>query len=61
VVSDEFITGTGPAIPVADGDVIRVFTVASRVRNRIAVRGDVWSPGSVGLSAGMRVSDALRL
>lgn len=61
IVSDQFTTGTGPAIPVVDGDVIRVFSVAARVRNRIYVRGDVWSPGSVGLTPGMRVSDALRL
>jgi protein involved in polysaccharide export with SLBB domain len=61
IVSDEFVTGSGPSIPVLDGDVIRVFTVASRVRNRIYVRGNVWSPGSQGLAAGMKVSDALRL
>ena len=61
IVSDEFLTGTGPSIPVLDGDVIRVFAVASRVRNRIYVRGDVWTPGSQGLAPGMRVSDALRL
>jgi polysaccharide export outer membrane protein len=61
IVSDEFLTGTGPSIPVMAGDVIRVFTVASRVRNRILVTGDVWSPGSLGLAPGMRVSDALRI
>jgi protein involved in polysaccharide export with SLBB domain len=61
IVSDEFMTGNGPSIPVMAGDVIRVFTVASRVRNRIYVRGDVWSPGSQGIAPGMRVSDALRL
>ena len=61
IVSDEFLTGTGPAIPVLDGDVIRVFSVASRVRNRIYVRGNVWSPGSEGLTPGMKVSDALRV
>ena len=61
IVSDEFVTGTGPSIPVLDGDVIRVFSVASRVRNRIYVRGDVWSAGSQGLAPGMKVSDALRL
>jgi polysaccharide export outer membrane protein len=44
-----------------DGDVIRVFSVASRVRNRVYVRGNVWSPGSLGITAGMRLSDALRL
>jgi polysaccharide biosynthesis/export protein len=61
IVSDEFLSGTGPTVPILDGDVIRVFTVATRVRNRIVVNGDVWSPGSVGLAPGMRVSDALRI
>jgi len=61
IVSDQFTSGAGPSIPVLDGDVIRVFPVASRVRNRIYVRGNVWSPGSQGIAPGMRVSDALRL
>jgi len=61
IVSDAFTSGTGPTVPVLDGDVIRVFSVASRVRNRVYVRGDVWSPGSLGITPGMRLSDALRL
>jgi len=61
IVSPAFVSGTGPAVPVVDGDIIRVFSVAARVRNRIFVTGDVWSPGSQGLAPGMRVSDALRL
>jgi protein involved in polysaccharide export with SLBB domain len=61
IVSDQFTNGTGPSIAVLDGDVIRVFSVASRVRNRIYVRGDVWSPGSQGIAPGMKVSDALRI
>jgi protein involved in polysaccharide export with SLBB domain len=61
VASDQFTTGLGPTVAVMAGDVIRVFPVASRVRNRIYVRGDVWSPGSEGLAPGMRVSDALKL
>ena len=61
IVSDDFLTGIGPSDPVMDGDVIRVFSVASRVRNRISVTGDVWSPGNQGLAPGMRLSDALRL
>ena len=61
VVSDEFETGFGPAIPVRAGDVIRVFPVATRVRNRVTVRGNVWTPGPVGITAGMKVSDVLRL
>ena len=61
IVSDQFTNGTGPSIAVLDGDVIRVFSVASRVRNRIYVRGNVWSPGSQGIAPGMKVSDALRI
>ena len=61
VVSDQFTTGTGPTVPIQPGDIIRVFPVATRVRNRIAVKGDVWAPGTQGMSSGMRVSDAIRL
>jgi polysaccharide export outer membrane protein len=61
IVSDQFTAGIGPAIPVMPGDVIRVFSVAARVRNRVTVGGDVWSPGSLGIAPGMRLSDALRL
>lgn len=61
IVSDQFVSGIGPSVPLADGDVIRVFSVASRVRNRVYVRGDVWSPGSLGLAPGMKLSDALRV
>jgi protein involved in polysaccharide export with SLBB domain len=61
ITSDNFATGTGPSLPVFDGDVIRVFPVASRVRNRIRVSGDVWSPGTIGITPGMRLSDALHL
>jgi len=61
IVSDQFMTGSGPTVAILPGDVIRVFTVASRVRNRIYVRGSVWSPGSQGIAPGMRISDALRI
>jgi polysaccharide biosynthesis/export protein len=61
IVSDAFLTGTGPNVPVFAGDVIRVFSVVARVRNQIRVSGDVWSPGTIGLAPGMRVSQALKL
>jgi polysaccharide export outer membrane protein len=61
ITSDAFASGIGPSLPVYDGDVIRVFPVVSRVRNRIRVGGDVWSPGTIGITPGMRLSDALRL
>jgi polysaccharide export outer membrane protein len=61
IVSDQFVNGIGPSVAVLPGDVIRVFSVAARVRDRVLVSGDVWSPGSVGITQGMRLSDALRL
>jgi polysaccharide biosynthesis/export protein len=53
--------GTTPAAPMYAGDVVRVLQVSARVRNRVQVEGNVWSPGSVGIVPGVtRLSDALR-
>ncbi len=49
-----------PALALVDGDVVRVFKVADRVRNRVTIRGNVFTPGAVGLTTGMRLSEALR-
>ena len=49
-----------PALALVNGDVIRVLKVADRVRNRVTLKGNVFTPGIVGLSKGMRLSDALR-
>ena len=49
-----------PALTLSDGDIVRVLKVADRVRNRVLVRGNVFTPGTVGLTAGMRLSEALR-
>ena len=60
-VSSSVLAGAaGPAIPLQDGDVVRVFPVAERVRNRIFVDGNVFQRGAQGLSPNMRLSDALR-
>lgn len=50
----------GSTLPVRNGDIVRVFEVAERVRNRVTVIGNVWEPGSVGFRPGMRLSEALR-
>ncbi|HVD60642.1 MAG TPA: SLBB domain-containing protein [Gemmatimonadaceae bacterium] len=50
---------TGPAIPLQPGDVIRVFKITDRIRNRITIAGNVWQPGSFGLTPGMTVAQAL--
>jgi protein involved in polysaccharide export with SLBB domain len=46
--------------PARGGDIIRVYEIAKRVSNRVTVLGNVWSPGVVGLTNGMRLQDALR-
>ncbi len=61
IASDQLATGFGPAFPLQPGDNVSVFPVAERVRNRISVVGNVWAPGAQGFTAGMRLSDALRL
>jgi polysaccharide biosynthesis/export protein len=60
VASAALTSSTGPAIPLQDGDVVHVFPIAERVRNRIVVDGNVFQPGAQGLTPGMRLSDALR-
>ena len=52
--------GSIPAFAMADGDVVRVPAIAERVRNRIAVNGNVWSPGTQGFTAGLTLEAALR-
>src|SRR5688572_16644273 len=52
--------GSPSDIPLLAGDVIRVFPINERVRNRITVEGNVWQPGTLGLSPGMTVAQALR-
>jgi polysaccharide export outer membrane protein len=46
-------------VALEDGDVVRVFAVPDRVRNRIAVTGSVWQPGSQGFMDGLRLSGAI--
>lgn len=52
--------GAASAVPVVAGDVVRIFPVTTRVRNRIRVRGDVWLPGQQGYVPGMMLSDAIK-
>lgn len=61
VAAEDVTSGPGLAIPLVAGDSIAVFPVAAQVRNRIVVRGDVWSPGAQGFTVGERLSDAIKL
>lgn len=49
-----------PALRLVNGDVVRVSRIAERVRNRVAVRGNVWNPGQIGFRPGLTLSEALR-
>ncbi|HEX2723758.1 MAG TPA: SLBB domain-containing protein, partial [Gemmatimonadaceae bacterium] len=55
------LTENGPGdVPLLAGDVVRVFPISERIRNRVTVEGNVWQPGTIGMSSGMTVSQALR-
>ena len=45
VSSASLAQAAGKTIPLQNGDVVRVFAVAERVRNRIFVEGNVYLPG----------------
>ncbi|HZJ01242.1 MAG TPA: SLBB domain-containing protein [Gemmatimonadaceae bacterium] len=60
-ISPVSLTDNGPGdVPMRNGDVVRVFGITERVRNRITVEGNVWQPGPLGLTPGMTVAQALR-
>lgn len=54
------LDSTAPVVALASADRVRVMAINQPVRNRALVRGDVWQPGPVALSPGMRLSDALQ-
>jgi polysaccharide biosynthesis/export protein len=58
--TDHFTNGGGSTVAMHGGDVVRVFPVSMRVRNRIAVRGNVWAPGTQGFTEGMTIADAIK-
>lgn len=61
-ITEDQLTGEqAPAVTLAAGDRVRVFSVTDRRRNVVAVRGNVWLEGLVGYSTGMTLSQAIRL
>jgi protein involved in polysaccharide export with SLBB domain len=60
VTSADLLSAIGPQVPLRNGDVVRVFPISDRVRNRITVAGNVFQPGAQALTPGMTLSDALR-
>jgi protein involved in polysaccharide export with SLBB domain len=49
----------GTAVPLEPNDRIRILGISQPVRNRVLVRGNVWQPGSIAVTPGMRLSGAL--
>lgn len=60
VASSDFADGTAGRLPLVAGDIVRVFPVSDDVRGTVTVKGNVWSPGRIGLRPGMTISDAIR-
>lgn len=58
---DQFAQGAPPAFALEPGDRVTVFGVPERRRTYVTVRGNVWQEGEIGYTAGMRLSDALRM
>ncbi len=47
-------------VPINDGDVVRVPAISERVRGRITVKGHVWNPGTIAVTPGITLSQAVR-
>lgn len=47
------------ALPLNDGDIVRVFSIVPRFNNAVTLRGDVVNPGRFPWKAGMRVRDLI--
>jgi polysaccharide biosynthesis/export protein len=60
VGADQMSGGVVPAVPISPGDSVTVLSVPDRVRGYVTVRGNVWVEGQVGLTPGMKLSEALR-
>ncbi len=61
IASDQFTDGLGPPLPMSPGDSVSVLKVADRRRNMVKVLGSVWTPGPIGFTPDMRLSQAIRL
>lgn len=60
ITSPLLATGFGPTTEKLEaGDIVRVFSVASAIANKVEVRGNVFQPGIVAYFEGMRLSQAL--
>jgi protein involved in polysaccharide export with SLBB domain len=56
---DSLFSRSGAPVPLAAEDRVRVLAISQPLRNRVVVRGNVWQPGEVALTPGMRLSGAI--
>ena len=50
---------TGLATPLADGDLVHVFSVVAQYQKTVILRGNITNPGRFAWHAGMRISDLI--
>ncbi|MEP6622108.1 MAG: SLBB domain-containing protein [bacterium] len=60
IASDALQATGGAGVALQNGDVVTVFPISERVRNRVVVSGNVYQAGPQGFTPGMKLSDALR-
>jgi polysaccharide export outer membrane protein len=61
VSGEQLAQGIVPPYPMEAGDSVTVFPVTRRSRAVVLVQGNVWLPGPVGYTPGMKLGDAIRL
>lgn len=61
VSGEQLAQGTVPPYPMEAGDSVVVFPVTRRTRAVVMVEGNVWLPGAIGYTPGMKLGDAIRL
>ncbi len=56
---DSALRSDARPVPLASQDRVRVLAISQPLRNRVLVRGNVWQPGEIALTPGMRLSGAI--
>ena len=59
ISSDALQAAGGAGVSLQNGDILTVFPISDRVRNRVVVSGNVYQSGPQGFTTGMKLSDAL--
>ena len=60
IASSALLSGTGPLVPLRDGDVVRIYPISEVVRDQITVVGNVHEPGVQALVPGETLDSLVR-